>query len=104
MGRKKIFSTLRWDDAPDTVTPEIVSSILGCSKKTAEKYFGENDFPCLDKIGLKADKEAARLYFQGFRVKQNPKNCTEQLILLELKKLNSKFEERKKKFNEQKAT
>lgn len=103
MGRKKIYSTLTWKDAPDTVTPEIVSQILGCSTKTAEKYFGENDFPCLDKIGLKADKEAARLYFQGFRVKQNPKACTEQLILLELRKLNSKFEERGINFNEQKA-
>ncbi len=103
MGRKNILPTLTWKDAPDTINPEILSKILGCSKKTAEKYFNEKDFPLLDKLGLKADKEATRLYIQGFRIKQNPKNCAEQLILLELKKINSNLEERSLKVNEEKA-
>lgn len=92
MPRKKIIPTMNWNDAPDTVDPEIVSKILGCSKKTAEKYFNEDDFPILDKIGLRADKEAARMYFQGFRVKKNQKLCVEQMILIELQKINKRKE------------
>lgn len=92
MPRKKIKPTLNWERAPDTVDPEIVSKILGCCKKTAEQYFKEKDFPVLDKLGLKADKEAARMYFQGFRVKQNQKLCIEQMILIELKKITKKEE------------
>ncbi len=103
MGRKKIHSTLTWEDAPDTITPEILSKILGCCEQKATEYFNEKDFPRLDKIGLKADKEAARMFLQGFRVKQNQKLCIEQMMLLELRRLNNNVEEGRIKFNEQKA-
>ena len=92
MPRKKIKPSLTWEEAPDTVDPEIVSKILGCCQKKAEQYFKEKDFPVLEKIGLKADKEAARMYFQGFRVKQNQKLCIEQMMLIELRKMNRKEE------------
>lgn len=92
MSRKKIMPTMKWEDALDTVDPETVAKILGCCFETAKKYFNEKDFPLLDKCGLKADKEAARLYFQGIRFKgDNGKNALLSMIYFELKKLNSKM-------------
>ena len=81
MPNKKIDSSLTWKEAPDTVDHITVAKILGCSPNTASKYFHEKDFPLLDKIGLKADKEAARLYFQGIKIKQNPKLNLDYLML-----------------------
>ncbi len=92
MPKRKIMPSMNWQEAPDTVDPETVGKILGCSKKTAERYFNEKDFPLLNKCGLKADKEAARMYFQGYRIKQNQKLCIEQLILNELRKINQREE------------
>lgn len=92
MPKRNIEPTMTWDEAPDTVDCKTVAKILGCGLNAAADYFHEKDFPLLDRIGLKADKEAARMYFQGYRIKQNPKLYIEQMILEELKKLNKKFE------------
>ena len=92
MGNKKIQPTMTWEEAPDTVDHIIVSKILGCSEQTATKYFHEKEFPLLDKIGLKADKEAARLFFQGIKIKENPKMNLDYLMLQEIRKLNKNFE------------
>lgn len=104
MPRKRIQPSMLWEDAPDTITPIELAKILGCCEQKATEYFGEDDFPVIDKIGLKADKEATRMYLQGFRVKQNQKLCIEQMMLLELRKLNNNLEERGMNINEQKAT
>lgn len=92
MPRNNIKPTKTWDDVADTVDVKDVSEILGCNLKTATAYFKEKDFPLLDRIGLKADKTAARMYFQGFKIKQNPKLCIEQMIYMELQKNNKLLE------------
>lgn len=92
MARKKILPSLTWKEAPDTIDPEILSKILGCCIQKATEFFNAPDFPLLDKIGLKADKDAVRMYIQGFRIKNNPKLCVEQMILMELKKINQREE------------
>lgn len=97
--------TMTWEEAPDVIGVEELMKILGIGKNYSSIIFNKKDFPKIDGIGtsLKADKQVARMYIQGFSIKQNPKLCIEQMILLELRKLNNNFEERRMNFNEQKA-
>lgn len=92
----KKVSTMTWENAPDTIGVEELMNILGIGKNCASNIFLKKGFPKIEGIGksLKADKEAARLYIQGFRVKENTKNSMEYMILLELKKINEQMERR----------
>lgn len=82
--------TLTWDEAPDTITPEIYAKIRGHSPQWARDRFNEKDFPRLESGKQIADKTAVRLYDMGINIKQNPKAGVEYLILLELKKINER--------------
>lgn len=80
--------SLNWDEAPDTITPEIYAKIRGRSPQWAKNKFNEKNFPRLDGKLLLADKTAVKLYDMGINPKQNQKASVEYLILLELQKLN----------------
>ena len=60
--------TMSWEGAPDTITPEDLSNILGIGIVNARSIFEQKDFPKVSKdiIGNqgRADKEAARMYIQ----------------------------------------
>lgn len=82
---------MSWEEAPDTITPEDLSKILGIGIASARNIFDRTDFPKIPKsiignIG-KADKEAARLYIQGISTKTQTKESLLSMIYLELKKL-----------------
>lgn len=90
----KIMPTMSWEEAPDTITPLDLSKILGIGVASSRKLFDSPDFPAISKkivgnIG-KADKEAVRLYLQGFNVKNNDKNALLMMIYQELKRSNNK--------------
>lgn len=91
--KRKVKPTLSWNNAPDTIGVEELMKLLGVGEPKATEILSQKDFPRLPNAGLKADKEAARLYLQGFRIKENQKNAIDYLILLELKKITK---ERKK--------
>lgn len=63
----KQLTTMSWQEAPDIITPEDLSKILGCGIATARNKFDEANFPSIKGMGnlKKADKEAVRLYLQG---------------------------------------
>lgn len=84
--------TMTWDEAPDTITPEIYAKIRGHSPQWARDRFNEKDFPRLESGKQIADKTAVRLYDMGINIKQNQKAGVEYLILLELKKINERRE------------
>lgn len=95
MGKKaKTSTTMTWEEAPDTIGVEELKLILKIGKNHASDIFNSKGFPKIEGIGtsLKADKEAARLYIQGFKIKENPKNAMEYMILQELKKINKQME------------
>ena len=84
--------TMNWEDAPDTITPEIYAKVRGRSIQWARDKFNEKNFPRLDGKLLIADKTAVKLYDMGINPKQNQKASVDYLILLELRKLNEKEE------------
>lgn len=94
--RVKKQATMTWESAPDTVGVKELMAILGIGKNNAGALMNEKDFPRLPGIGvgLRADKEMARLYIQGFKVKDNPKITMEYMILTELKKINELIKKR----------
>ena len=100
MKTKKI-STMEWEKAPDIIGVDELMEILGIGKNCASNIFNKKGFPKIEGIGnsLKADKEAARLYMQGFKIKENSKSTIEYMILLELKKLNKKMEKEEEKID-----
>ena len=63
----KQIVTMSWQEAPDIISPEDLSKILGCGISTARNKFDETNFPIIKNIGnlIKADKEAVWLYIQG---------------------------------------
>lgn len=83
-------ATMNWDEAPDTITPEIYAKIRGHSDVWAREKFKEKGFPRLESGKQIADKTALRLYDLGINIKENPKHGIEVLILLELQKLNER--------------
>lgn len=89
MNVKKV-ATMNWEDAPDTITPEIYAKIRGHSTQWARNKFNEKNFPIIEGGKQIADKTAVRLYDMGFNPKDNQKSSIEFLILLELQKLNLK--------------
>ena len=86
--------TLTWDEAPDTINPDMYAQIRGISPQKARDLFNTEGFPRLESVGNKqlADKTAVRLYDMGINPKSNQKTSIEFLILLELKKLNERKE------------
>lgn len=89
--------TMSWDEAPDTITPEIYAKIRGHSTQWARERFKERDFPKLESGKMIADKTVLRLYDMGINPKQNQKAGIEMLILLELQKITKKGEETNEK-------
>ena len=96
--KKKIEPSMTWDEAPDTIGPDELAKILGVGEPNARSKFDEKGFPRIPGLGnlRKADKEAARLYLQGINIKTNQKEAITGLLLFELKKLNTKLDERMK--------
>jgi len=86
--------TMTFEEAPDTITPEMYAKIRGHSTQWARDKFNQKDFPTISGGKQIADKTAVKLYDMGINPKTNQKQSIEFLILLELKKLN---EERKNK-------
>ena len=86
--------TLTWENAPDIIGVHELKEILGVGKNYASEIFNNKGFPKIEGIGvsLRADKEAVRLYMQGFRFKENSKSTVDYMILLELKKLNEQMQ------------
>ena len=84
--------TMTWDEAPDTINPEMYAKIRGICPQKARDIFNKKDFPRLESAGAKqlADKTAVRLYDMGINPKTNAKQGIEMLILLELQKLNER--------------
>lgn len=82
--------TLNWDEAPDTITPEIYARIRGHSVEWAREKFKEPNFPRLESGKMIADKTSLRLCDMGINPKLNSKQSIEYLILLELQKLTQK--------------
>ena len=84
--------TMTWDEAPDTINPEMYSRIRGISPQKARDIFNKKDFPRLESAGVKqlADKTAVRLYDMGINTKTNARQGIEMLILLELQKINER--------------
>lgn len=80
-------STMNWDEAPDTITPEIYAKIRGHSLQWARDRFNEKNFPKIESGKQIADKTAVMLYDLGISTKANAKQCVEYLILLELQKI-----------------
>lgn len=96
--------TMKWEEAPDTITPKDLASILGIGIEGARAIFDKDDFPKISKKDIgnigKADKEAARLYIQGVKFKTNSKEALLSMIYFELKKLNSKINTEEENVNE----
>lgn len=92
--KKKTVSTMTWENAPDTIGVEDLMKLLGVGKNCASNIFNSKGFPKIEGVGtsLKADKEAVRLFIQGFKIKENQKGTLEYMILLELKKLNTSLD------------
>ncbi len=82
---------MNWEDAPDTITPEIYAKIRGKSLQWARDRFNKKDFPRLESGKQMADKTAVRLYDIGINIKNNTKQGIEFLMLLELQKLNERI-------------
>lgn len=102
MAKRKIESSLTWENAPDTIGPSELAKILGIGIPAARDKFKEEKFPRIKGIGntYLADKEVARLYIQGINVKNNTKDAINGLLLFEIKKLNSNLEEMRLVSNE----
>lgn len=85
--------TMTWEEAPDTITPKELAKILGIGIVSARNLFDNPDFPKISKSDIgnigKADKEAARLYIQGVKIKNNTKEALLSMIYFEIKKISS---------------
>lgn len=81
---------MNFDEAPDTITPEIYARIRGHSTEWARKKFKEKNFPLIQGGKQIADKTAVKLYDMGIDIKNQAKQGIEYLILLELQKINER--------------
>lgn len=90
--RVKRQSTMRWEEAPDIISPEDLQKITGLGLQACRQLFDSPNFPAIPKkiIGnvSKADKEAVRMFLQGFNLKNNSKDVLLMMIYNELKKIN----------------
>lgn len=85
-----IKSTLKWEDAPDIIDHKDLAKIIGVCPDTAKQIFNDRKFPKIPGINKrKADKEVVRLYLQGLYSTENIRDSRQNLILVELQKINS---------------
>lgn len=88
--------TMTWKEAPDTISPKELAKILGIGINNARNIFDKPDFPKISKADIgnigKADKEAARLYIQGIKIKNNSKEALLSMIYFELRKITANNE------------
>ena len=88
--------TMTWEEAPDTISPKELAKILGIGINNARNIFDKPDFPKISKADIgnigKADKEAARLYIQGIKIKNNSKEALLSMIYFELRKITANNE------------
>lgn len=95
--KKKKGKLMHWNEAPDIISPFDLSKITGLGIQTCRKMFDSHNFPAISKklVGNQglADKEAVRLYLQGFNITGKDKNGLLVLIYQELKKINKKRDE-----------
>lgn len=87
--------TMTWDEAPDTITPDIYAKIRGHSPQWARDRFNDKNFPKIESGKQIADKTAVMLYDIGINIKTQTKQGIEFLMLLELQKLNKRLENQK---------
>lgn len=85
---------MNFEDAPDTITPEIYARIRGHSTDWARKKFKEKNFPIIEGGKQIADKTAVKLYDMGISPKTHTKEAIEYLTYLEIQKLNKRLLER----------
>lgn len=87
-------TTMTWEEAPDTIGPDELAKILGIGEPNARAKFDEKGFPRIPGLGnlRKADKQVARLYLQGINIKTNQKEAITELLLFELKQLNTNLQ------------
>lgn len=90
--KKTLKPTLKWEDAPDTIGVDELKAILGVGAKAASDIFNQKGFPLIAGAGLKADKEAAKMFLRGFKIKDNPKIAIDYMILQQLEKVNMYLE------------
>jgi len=84
-----IKSTLKWEDAPDVIDYTDLAKIIGVCPDTAKQIFNDRKFPKIPGINKrKADKEVAKLYLQGFYSTESIRDSRQNLILIELQKIN----------------
>lgn len=95
--QNKLEPTMTWEDASDTITPDIYAKIRGISSQKARDRFKEKNFPIIDGGKQIADKTAVMLYDMGINPKMQSKESINFLILSELKKLNSQLNTNKNK-------
>lgn len=93
--KKKKEELMNWDEAPDIITPHDLSKITGIGIQSCRKIFDDSKFPLISKklIGNQyvADKEAVRLYLQGFDIKSKDKSALLMLIYQELQTINKNY-------------
>ena len=92
--QKQIKPTLNWEDAPDTIDYNDLAKILGVCPDTAKDIFDARQFPKIKGLGVKrkADKDIAKLYLQGLYSPETVRDTRQNLILIELQKINEKLE------------
>lgn len=93
----KITPTMTWEEAPETLTPEIYAKIRGIAPNKAREKFKEKGFPLVSGGKQIADKTAVRLYDMGINPKIQTKESISFLILSELKNINSQLNTNKNK-------
>ena len=80
----------------NTISPKELAKILGIGINNARNIFDKPDFPKISKADIgnigKADKEAARLYIQGIKIKNNSKEALLSMIYFELRKITANNE------------
>ncbi len=60
---------MKWEDAPDILTPVDLSQILGVGKTVSESMYHQKTFPKIQGTSkLIADKEAVRYWCMGIDV------------------------------------
>ncbi len=91
---KQIEPTLKWEDAPDMITPKHLAKILGICSREAIKKFNSKDFPVLSETsGRKVAYKYDVAEFMGIKLNHRKQVNDDMMnvlqnILAELKKKN----------------
>ena len=90
--RVKHEPSLKWEDAPDIITPQILAKIIGISLESARTMFRNKNFPKIPGEDFKADKIATRLYMQGFSIRTDNKNSLLYMQYIKLEEILKQIE------------